>query len=273
MTPALATYAPPIPTRSGATEYVYKRVTGAELKLYVFQPPGSAPSERRPAVVCFPGGGWINLHLDDGLRAASRLASLGVVGIAATYRVRSIHDSTPYDSVADAKSLLRWLRERAGDLRIDPARVAGVGDSAGAHVLLTAALLDTFDEPAEDRTVTSKPDALFLTAAVVTTIATGSCHITPEQQMFVDFLGSRAQEVSPLHHLARNLPPTLLYHGKQDPLMPYDAVETFCAMARALGNQCELVGFDGVAHDVARAKQAETFTGLFNFLEARGYLP
>jgi len=284
--PAIAAQAPPaapapvmlsagasVPVPPGAAEYVYKRVAGAELKLYVFQPPGVTSSERRPAVVYFAGGGWTNLRLDGGFRVASRLASLGAVGIAATYRVRAVHNSTPYDSVADAKSALRWLREHAADLHIDPNRIAGVGDSAGAHVLLTAALLNTFDEPRENLAVSSKPTVLFLTAAVVTTTATDPSRVTPQQQTFVEFLGPRAMEISPLQHLARNLPPTLIYHGRQDPLMPFEAVEAFCATARTLGNQCDVVGFDDAAHDVARAKQAEADAGLRTFLRTSGYLP
>ena len=70
-----------------------------------------------------------------------------------------------------------------------------------------------------------------------------------------------------MHHLARNLPPTVIHHGRKDPLMPYELVEEFCTKARTLGNQCELVGIDDAAHDVARARQAETDAGLVAFLK------
>jgi len=257
---------------AGATERVYKQAGGADLKLYVFKPAGLKASERRPAAIYFAGGAWTNLRVDSGFPLASRLAAMGMVGVSATYRVRSVHNSTPYDSVADAKSVIRWVREHAAELQIDPDRIIGVGDSAGAHVLLTAALLDTFDEPSENRTISSRPSALFLTAAVVTTVADAGISVTPQQQASLDFLGPRTMEISPVHHLARNLPPTVIFHGKQDPLMPYTAVEDFCTKARTLGNQCELVGFDDAAHNVARAKQAETDAGLLAFLKRLGYL-
>jgi acetyl esterase/lipase len=261
-----------VPVPPGATEHVYKRIAGTDLCLYVFHPPGGEVTERRPAAVYFPGGGWTTLRLDGGFRVASLLASLGVVGVSVTYRVHSVHDSTPYDSVADAKSALRWLREHATELGIDPSRITGVGDSAGAHVLLTAALLETFDEPGENRGVSSKPDALFLSAAVVTTVADDPSCLTPDQRSFMEWLGPRAREISPVHHLARNLPPTVIFHGKQDPLMPYAAVEMFCRRARALGNQCDLVGFDDAAHDVTGAKPVEFEAGLVTLLEGLGYL-
>jgi acetyl esterase/lipase len=257
---------------AGAVERVYKQASGADLKLYVFKPLDLKPSERKPAVIYFAGGGWTNLRVDAGFPLASRLASLGIVGISATYRVRSQHNSTPYDSVADAKSAIRWVREHAADLQIDPSRIAGVGDSAGAHVLLTAAVVDAFDEPSENRAISSKPSALFLTAAVVTTVPDGATALTPQQRTLLDFLGPRTMEVSPLHHLARNLPPTVIYHGKNDPLMPYVAVEEFCAKARTLGNACDLVGFDDTAHNVARARQAEVDAGLLGFLKKLAYL-
>lgn len=258
---------------AGAVERVYKQTSSADLKLYVFKPLDLNPSDRRSAVIYFGGGAWTNLNLDGGFRVGARLASLGLVGVAASYRVRSIHNSTPYDSVADAKSAIRWLREHADELQIDPARIAGIGDSAGAHVLLTAVLLDTLDEPSEKGAISSKPSALFLTAAVVTTVPRDGTPITPQQQNLLNFLGPRAMEISPLHHLARNMPPTVIYHGKSDALMPYVAVEEFCAKARSLGNECDLVGFDDAAHNVARAKQAEVEAGVLGFLKKLAYLP
>jgi len=230
------------------------------------------PSERRPAVIFFGGGAWTTLRAEEGFRVAGRMAAQGLVGVSVMYRVRAVHNSTPYDSVADAKSAIRWTRELAADLQIDPARIVGVGGSAGAHVLLAAALLDTFDEPSENVGISSKPSALFLTAAVVTTVPVPGTTPTPQQQSLLDFLGPRTMEISPLHHLGRNLPPTTIYHGKNDPLMPYPFVDEFCTKARTLGNQCELVGFDDAAHDVARAKQAEVDAGLLAFLKRLGYL-
>ena len=269
--PPAATTAP-VQVPAGATERVFKQVGGADLKLYVFKPAGLSPSERRPAAIYFAGGGWTNLRIDAGFPLANRLASMGMVGVSATYRVRSVHNSTPYDSVADAKSAIRWVREHAAELQIDPARIIGVGDSAGAHVLLTAALLETFDEPSENRSFSSKPSALFLTAAPTSTVAVEGAALTPQQQGLLAFLGPRTMEISPFHHLARNLPPTLIYHGKQDPLVPYSLVDEFCTKARTLGNQCDLVGFDDAAHNVARAKQAETDAGLLGFLRRLGYV-
>jgi acetyl esterase/lipase len=262
----------PVQIPDGATERIFKQVGGADLKLYVFKPADLKPAERRPAAIYFAGGGWTNLRVDAGFALASRLASLGLVAITATYRVRAVHNSTPYDSVVDAKSALRWVRDHAADLQIDPARIVGVGDSAGAHVLLTAAVLDTFDEPSENRGTSSKPNALFLTAAVVTTVPVEGMPITAQQQALLDFLGPRTREISPLHHLAKNLPPTVIYHGKLDPLMPYTAVDEFCTKARTLGNLCDLTGFDDAAHNVARVKRAETDAGLLAFLKRLGYL-
>lgn len=266
------TTATPVQVPAGATERVFKQVGGADLKLYVFKPAGLSLSERRPAAIYFAGGAWTTLRIDAGFPLASRLASMGMVAVSATYRVRSVHDSTPYDSVADAKSAIRWVREHAAELQIDPSRIIGVGNSAGAHVLLTAALLETFDEPSENRTVSSKPSALFLMAAPTSTVAVEGTALTPQQQALLAFLGPRTMEISPLHNLARNLPPTVIHHGKKDELVPYTVVEEFCTKARTLGNQCELVGYDDAPHGVTRVHQTEIDVGLLAFLKRLGYL-
>jgi acetyl esterase/lipase len=262
---------------TGATEFVYKRASGVDLKLWVFSPNDLKPAEARPAILLFGGGGWTNQNPAQFSPQARHFATKGLVAVVADYRVRSVNNTTPYEAVADAKSAVRWLREHAGELRIAPTSLAVGGGSAGGHIALTSAVVRELDEPAENRAVSSTPNALVLFNPVPNTVVDPRAELSPPQQRFVALLGPRAREISPIHHLGKDLPPTIIFHGKADTLVPFSESEAFCRKATELGNRCELVAFDGADHGFFNPARStkwyyETLSGAERFLRELGYV-
>lgn len=142
---------------------------------------------------------------------------------------------------------------------------------------MTAAVVNEFDEPAENRGVSSKPNALVLFNPVPNTVPDSQAVLTPQQQSVFDFLGPRAQEISPMHHLGANLPPTIILHGKADTLVPFSEVEAFCRKAVDLGNRCQLVAFEGAGHGFFNPANgpkwfSETLARAEEFLKSLGYI-
>jgi len=98
----------------------YKTVDGVELKLHCFNPQGLKPSDQRPAIVFFFGGGWTGGTPKQFYEQARFLAGRGVVAMSAEYRIRRQHKTTPFECVKDGKSAIRWVRQHANELqRID----------------------------------------------------------------------------------------------------------------------------------------------------------
>lgn len=261
---------PPQPlTVDGATAHVYKSIGGHQLRLHVFSPRNSSTSVRKPAIVFFFGGGWTTGTVAQFVSQATHLAQRGMVAIVADYRVFGRHGTTAFEAITDAKSALRWVRAHAGELGVDPNRIAAAGGSAGGHIALSAAVFDSFDEAGEDKAVSSKPNALvFFNPAVDTT------HSTPA--VFPNRFGARAREGSPLHHLAAGMPATLILHGKADTTVPYADVERYCGEAARLGNKCQLVGYDSAGHGFFNSAtgrwRSETLLEADRFLTSLGYL-
>lgn len=131
--------------------FVYKRVGATELVLNVFQPNASAKLRPAPAVVYFFAGGWQQGTPIQFFRECARLAQRGVVGISADYRIKSANGATPFDSLADAKAAMRWVRAHAAELGVDPTRIAAAGASAGGHLAAASAFVPGFDDSAADR--------------------------------------------------------------------------------------------------------------------------
>jgi acetyl esterase len=108
------------------------------LRARVYTPPGlAAPA---PALVYFHGGGFVIGDLDTHDAACSLLADEGrCVVVAVDYRLAPEHRFPA--AVDDAVAAFRALADRAGELGLDPARLAVGGDSAGGN--LSAVLAQT----------------------------------------------------------------------------------------------------------------------------------
>lgn len=265
---------PPQPmTVDGATSHVYKSIGGDQLRLHVFSTGSPNSIARRPAIVFFSGGAWTMGPITHFAPQARYLAQRGMVAIVADYRVFGRHGTSPFEAMADAKSAVRWVRAHSAELGVDSNRIVAAGGSSGGHIALSAAVFDTFDEGGEDKTVSSKPNALVLFNPVVDTMA------PPVGSQTAIRFGDRGRDGSPYHHLVPGLPPMIIFHGEADTTVPYASVDRFCAEARLLGNQCQLVGYEGAKHgffnsDTAEGKwYSETLLEADRFLTEIGYLP
>ncbi len=262
---------------------VYKTIGNISLKLYIFNPPESGSSAPRPAIVFFFGGGWRAGSPSQFEGQCRRIASLGMVAITADYRVSSRHHSTVLDSVRDAKSAIRYVRQNASRLGIDPLRIAAGGGSAGGHLAAAAGIVPGLDEPGENTAVSSRPNALVLfNPVVVLGPLKGNEGLISEAAKRVlegeEFQGVDAMAVSPSHHISKGDPPTIIFHGREDTTVPYASVEEFTRKMQAAGNRCELIGFDGQQHGFFNQRPGgnkyydETLRDTETFLGSLGYL-
>lgn len=253
-------YPPQLP---GARVEVYKTVGDVKLNLYIYEPGASAPvggskdedspspsPRKRPAIVFFFGGGWQSGTPAQFQHQCEHLAQRGMVAITADYRVASRHGVKAVDCVRDAKSAIRWVRREAQRLGVDPDRIAAGGGSAGGHLAAATATIQAFDEPMEDLQISSVPNALVLfNPAVLLAPPSGMTERFARQLAGLESrLGVPPKDLSPGHHVRAGLPPTILFHGKNDTTVPYESVETFAESMRKAGNRCELVGYEGQGH-------------------------
>lgn len=222
----------------GAKSEIYRQVGKVTLRLYIFLPPDYQPSDRRPAMIMFFGGSWERGKPTQFSQHAAYFASRGMVVILPDYRTKEYYGSSPLDCVADAKAALRWVRSNATKWGIDPTRIAVAGGSAGGY-LAAATLLDGLEEPGADTSVSCRPDAAVLFNPVLDTTPTG---------FRSDKFGDRAFDASPVHHLHPGMPPTIIFHGKADTLVPCEQAERYTEGMNAAGNVCRLVTYEGQGH-------------------------
>lgn len=264
----------------GAQVEIYKNIGDVKLKMHIFKPAHHKPAEKRPAIVFFFGGGWKNGTPSQFVNHCRYLASRGMVAMAADYRVYSRHQVKVTQCVADAKSAIRWVRSNASRLGIDPNRIAAGGGSAGGHLAAAVGTLDGFDEPDEDTSVSSRPNALVLFNPALN-LAAEAFSPKFQKNRYPEIearLGTEPKNISPTHHVKRGVPPTILFHGINDTTVPFAQAKEFSKAMQAAGNRCELVGAQGEEHgffNFGRKKNKpfiETLTKADRFLVSLGYL-
>ena len=244
----------------------YKTVTGGPLHLHVFASAAPAP---QPAIVFFFGGGWNGGTPTQFYPQCAHLSSRGMVAISAEYRTHSQHGTSPYECVADAKSAIRWVRTHAAELGVDPGRIAAGGGSAGGHLAAAAALLESFDDPHGDASVSCRPDALVLFNPVLDNGPEGYGQ---------DRVADRWHEFSPMHNLRPGAPPTIIFLGSEDKLIPVASMATYKRRMTDSGARCDVWIYDGQAHgffnyrDGANPCYAATLREADRFLVSLGYL-
>lgn len=265
----------------GAEAIKFKQVGDVALRLFAFKPADWRAEDRRPAIVFYFGGGWRNGTPAQFAPQAKHLAGRGLVALCAEYRVYSRHEAQVSDCVADAKSAMRWVRGHAAELGVDPDRIVAAGGSAGGHLAAAVATLHGFDAPDDDQNIVCRPNALalFNPAVDLTALGSNAGRNSTRGDELRRRLGAAPEELSPGKHIVPGVPPTIIFHGKDDTTVPYRQVEQFAAKMAECGNRCELVGYDGAAHGFFNHGRGDgtayrdTLRKLDQFLVGLGYLP
>jgi acetyl esterase len=137
---------------------VYKTSAGKPRTLELYFPPGHDPKGPSvPGVLLFHGGGWSGGTLQQFRRACDYFASRGLVCATAEYRMLSKEEAARLPAgetkkrvcVTDAKSALRWFKQHAAELGVDPRRIVTGGGSAGGHISALATLNPGLNDPAD----------------------------------------------------------------------------------------------------------------------------
>jgi acetyl esterase/lipase len=217
-------------------------------------------------MVLFHGGGWVGGTPALLRPQADYLASRGLVCALVEYRLlKNLPGSPPTDCIQDAKSAMRWVRSHAAELGINPQRIGAAGGSAGGHLAAFTGLVDGLDDPADDLKISPRPDALILFNPVFNN--------GPGQYGY-ERVGERFKEFSPAHNLSPHAPPTIVFLGTEDRLIPVKTVADFKAGMDKVGVRCETRFYEGKGHGFFNLEpcRSQTLAEADKFLVSLGWL-
>ncbi|MEM7704067.1 MAG: alpha/beta hydrolase [Pseudomonadota bacterium] len=202
---------------------IFRQVDGVDLEAHIFLPKGHKAGDQRPVLLTFHGGGWAIGTPEWSYTTAEKLAAQGMVAVSFEYRIADVHGSNMFNAIEDVKAAVRWARENAVRLGIDPDRVVAGGFSAGAHLAGASAILSA-DDPSE---ADSRPNALILHS---------STYNTGKSSFFEAMTDGQAKKVSLFHNVQSGLVPAILFHGKYDYLAPETEFLEFVGRMEELNN-------------------------------------
>lgn len=234
---SVAAAARPRPAATGLRKrVVFDAAHGLALDAWI--PEGTGP---HAAVVLVHGGGW---EAGDRVTYVAPMfglaASRGLAWISIDYRLTPA--VTNAEQAADVRTALAWIGSHAAELRVDPARLVLVGESASGQLVTHVAR----DEPALAGVVSFYGvydlEALAGDPANPRSLASRLFRLTA-----IDERGRRTlREHSPVRQAAKSLPPLLLIVGTADRLVAQQ--RAYDAALRAAGARVEAIELDGAPH-------------------------
>jgi acetyl esterase len=204
------------------TKHVYYQTDTSCFSLHFFRDEKfSAPL---PCLVFFHGWGKIT-DPEQFYPQCRYLAGRGLLAVSAEYRV---DDKNHFEAVRNALRAMNWIAGHAGEMQIDPNKIAIAGGSGGGW---TAACLTTVCTD------------LGLNASLL------ESGIPVLQVLFNPRLTSARgldDTYSPLDHLGKGQPPVLIMIGTEDRFL--DQNQQYCRKTKEFGNACEIILYEGAGH-------------------------
>ncbi len=228
--------------------------------------------ERKPAAVVLGGGGYKVVAQYECEPTARKLAENGFAAFVLHY---SCMPAVFPQSLCEALSLIALLREEADRYGIDPARVFVVGFSAGGHLAAACGTLWDREELARylgENRRRCRPDRMVLCYPVISN--EGEHH----EDSFVNLLlgGVREEALRRLtcleHHVSKDTPPTFLWHGEADRIVPVSGSLRFVRRLEEEGvlTECRLYPHADHGGGLCRGQpQEEWFEAALRFLSER----
>ncbi len=198
------------------------------------------------AVLVLPGGAYRYHSAPEAFPIAEVFREAGLAAFVLQYRLLPDHDPE-VDALADAQRAVRLLRARAGELEIDPSRIAVLGFSAGGHLAANLSLHGDDGAPQAPDPVERQSSRVQTALLIYPGILSLGYRRPPSARSF----GALLQEEG-LHRLVgAGTPPTFLAVGYDDSRTPYEGCLAYAARLHEAGVRFELHVFGHGDHGAA----------------------
>jgi acetyl esterase/lipase len=251
-------------------EVIYKIINKDTLKLKLYYPDNFKKTKKYPTIVFFFGGGWNGGSTSQFEDQSKYFATRGMVSVVVDYRVKSRHNTSPFEAVKDAKSAMRFLKINAKKYGVDTNKIVASGGSAGGHLAAATTLLTGLNESTDNLSVSAKANALVLFNPVIDNSKDGYGY---------NRVGNRYLEISPMHNITKGAPPTLFLLGSKDKHIPVTTAENYKARMEAVESRCDVKIYEGQEHGFFNQWKKEgpkyfkiTMLEVDSFLQSLGYL-
>jgi acetyl esterase/lipase len=238
---------------------VYGHRQGQDVTLDILRP--SRPNGI--GIVVMASGGWKSQAGSFRHWLAAPLLRRGYT-VFAVYHIAQ-PEATVMEITEEVNRAVRFIRHNARQYGVDPGRLGVTGGSSGGHLSLMLATRGgpgdaNAADPVDRESSGIQAVAIFYPPTDLLNLgdSTENLHDGGPPKSFVKAFGPNStnpavwqvigHDMSPIFYISSNLPPTLIYHGDADTLVPMDQSQRFQAEARKQGRIVELVIHHGGKH-------------------------
>lgn len=255
-------------------DVVYRSTPQGELKLDFYMPYDKQPG---PTMLYIHGGGWQTGSKEQYVLWYLPYLQLGLRVVAVEYRL-SGRAAAPA-AVEDARCAFLWVAKHGREYGVDPQRIVITGGSAGGHLALMTAMLDTSMDMACGVQDPAPRALAVLNYYGATDLLPG---VRDRKAHYLKFFRdvadaeALARRLSPLEWVRPGLPPVLTIHGDGDEMVPFDNATRLHEALTKAGVANELVRIPGGAHGRHTWSNADTLRvqqRIEAFLKAQGAIP
>lgn len=248
------------------TDVVYASPGGTRLLLDLHIPDGPGPF---PAAILVHGGGFDQGSKSTNVRPLFEpLAEAGFAWFSIDYRMAPGFKFV--DTREDISAAIIWVKANAKEYRVDPAKIALIGESAGGWLVnyagthetpqtKVAAVVDFYGPVDYGRLAEERRDhpERFNMASISRHAANGGgIHFFGVEQL--DQAGlKKLWSLAPLAAVHKGMPPFLCIHGTRDDQVPYGQTTLFLDAMRKAGVPCDLITIEGGGHGMSGWKAPE----------------
>ena len=242
----------------------YARPAGHAVLLDLHVPDGAGPF---PAAILVHGGGF-----DEGSKSTNVrplfavLADAGFAWFSIDYRMAPEFHFV--EANEDVESAIRWVKTNAKAYRVDPSRIALIGESAGG-------LLVNYAGTHESRATRVAAVVIFMGQWIMASWRNkgatipelfnmktinrhaangGGIHFFGVEQLDQSGL-AKLHAISPIAAVHKGIPPFLCIHGDKDDQVSYSQSQEMCEAMRNVGATCDLITIEGGGHGMSSWKE------------------
>jgi acetyl esterase len=221
----------------------YSNLGGERLALDAHIPDGAGPFA---AAILVHGGGWVAGDKQEYINYIFKpLSAAGFAWFSINYRLAPKYKFP--DDADDVEKAVQFVRANARKYKVDPKRIALIGESAGGHLVSYVG--------ARNRPESSV--AAVVSMYGIHDFISASTEWKPIPTEILQLFGIHAvnadtapilMKASPVVYVKRDMPPFLLIHGSKDEDVPYDQSVEMCDKMKQVGAHCELITIEGAPH-------------------------
>lgn len=253
---------PPAPEGVVIQQDVLYLATDRAEKLDLYLPADRPKGARSPAVVMIHGGGWAGGDKAEGrsFNVCTTLAKAGYICASVNYMMDA--GKRWPTNLYDCKNAVRFLRVNAEKYQVDADHIGVIGGSAGGHLALMVAYTNRVPilEPASPYPLVSDEVSCVVDMYGITNLLTR--RKTDDQGNPVGppitweaLLATKPDEdpktwklASPINHVSKSTPPTLILQGIIDTTVDRDQSKELARKLEENGLEHQLILLENVGH-------------------------